>query len=83
MNMDTIKKPGVNSGVPEGYAVAAPYKTCAMLLIYSLVKVLAVTEERKHLGFFVSFSLNSFKIKCNVFSVLLENALFCFFFNIK
>jgi hypothetical protein len=65
----------VNSGVPEGLAVPAPYKTPAMLLIYSPVKVLAVTEERKHLGFFVSFSLNSFKIKYNIFGVLLENVL--------
>jgi hypothetical protein len=33
-NTDPNKKPGVNAGVPVGYAVPASYKTPTVLFIY-------------------------------------------------
>jgi hypothetical protein len=50
-NTDPTKKPGVNPGAREGYAVRVSYKTPAVLLIYTVKSGKSIGSDRgnKHL----------------------------------
>ncbi len=45
-NTDSTKKPGLNSGAREGWAVPASYKTPAVLLIYTVYSAKSLGSNR-------------------------------------